>query len=68
TPKPTYYRVAPAAGVNASASDMAQWLLAHTGHPTMQPRPGRHPGQLALGASARAQPQRLGVADTEADL
>ncbi len=32
SPKPTYYRVAPAAGVNASASDMAQWLLAHTGH------------------------------------
>ncbi|MCL7715713.1 serine hydrolase domain-containing protein [Stenotrophomonas mori] len=32
TPKPTYYRVAPAAGVNASASDMAQWLIAHTGH------------------------------------
>lgn len=31
-PKPTYYRVAPAAGVNASASDMAQWLLANTGH------------------------------------
>ncbi len=34
TPKPTYYRLAPAAGVNASASDMAQWLLAHTGHRT----------------------------------
>lgn len=34
TPKPTYYRVAPAAGVNASAADMAQWLLAHTGHRT----------------------------------
>ncbi|WP_457095567.1 serine hydrolase domain-containing protein [Lysobacter sp. P5_B9] len=32
TPKPSYYHVAPAAGVNASASDMAQWLLAHTGH------------------------------------
>lgn len=32
TPKPSYYRLAPAAGVNASASDMAQWLLAHTGH------------------------------------
>ncbi len=32
TPKPTYYRLAPAAGVNASASDMAQWLIAHTGH------------------------------------
>ncbi len=31
-PKPTYYRVAPAAGVNASASDMAQWLLAQGGH------------------------------------
>lgn len=32
TPKPTYYRVAPAAGVNASISDMSQWLLAHTGY------------------------------------
>ncbi|MFC5569773.1 serine hydrolase domain-containing protein [Lysobacter yangpyeongensis] len=32
TPKPAYYRVLPAAGVNASASDMAQWLLAQTGH------------------------------------
>ncbi|KAF1711297.1 serine hydrolase [Pseudoxanthomonas kalamensis DSM 18571] len=33
-PKPTYYRLPPAAGVNASASDMAQWLLAQTGHRT----------------------------------
>lgn len=32
SPKPTYYRVAPAAGVNASISDMAQWLLAQSGH------------------------------------
>jgi beta-lactamase class C len=32
TPKPTYYRVAPAAGVNASISDMAQWLIAQSGH------------------------------------
>lgn len=32
TPKPTYYRLAPAAGVNASISDMAQWLIAQTGH------------------------------------
>ncbi len=32
TPKPTYYRLTPAAGVNASISDMAQWLLAQTGH------------------------------------
>ena len=31
-PKATYYRVAPAAGVNASISDMAQWLLAQGGH------------------------------------
>ncbi len=40
TPKPTYYRVAPAAGVNASISDMAQWLLAHTGYqPEVLPAP-----------------------------
>lgn len=39
-PKPTYYEVAPAAGVNASASDMAQWLLAQTGHrPEVLPAP-----------------------------
>ncbi len=31
-PKPTYYRVAPAAGVNASISDMAKWLLAQGGY------------------------------------
>ena len=31
-PKPSYYRVAPAAGVNASITDMAQWLIAQTGH------------------------------------
>jgi beta-lactamase class C len=40
TPKPAYYRVAPAAGVNASISDMAQWLLAHGGHrPDVLPAP-----------------------------
>ena len=40
TPKPTYYRVAPAAGVNASAADMAQWLLAQGGHrPDVLPAP-----------------------------
>jgi len=39
-PKPTYYRLAPAAGVNASANDMAQWLLAQTGHrPDVLPAP-----------------------------
>ena len=31
-PKTTYYQVLPAAGVNASASDMAQWLIAQTGY------------------------------------
>lgn len=29
--KPNYYRVAPAAGVNASARDMGQWLMAQLG-------------------------------------
>lgn len=29
--KPNYYRVAPAAGVNASALDMAKWLMAQLG-------------------------------------
>ena len=39
-PKPTYYRLAPAAGVNASAADMAQWLLAQGGHrPDVLPAP-----------------------------
>ena len=39
-PKPTYYRVAPAAGVNASISDMAQYLIAQTGHrPDALPAP-----------------------------
>ena len=39
-PKPSYYRVAPAAGVNASIADMAQWLLAHGGHrPDVLPAP-----------------------------
>jgi beta-lactamase class C len=31
-PKSTYYQVLPAAGVNASAADMAQWLIAQTGY------------------------------------
>jgi beta-lactamase class C len=39
-PKPTYYRLPPAAGVNASASDMAQWLIAQGGHrPDVLPAP-----------------------------
>ena len=31
-PKETYYRIPPAAGVNASIHDMAQWLVAQMGH------------------------------------
>lgn len=31
-PKPAYYHVMPAAGVNASISDMSKWLIAQTGH------------------------------------
>jgi beta-lactamase class C len=31
-PKEAYYRIPPAAGVNVSAHDMAQWLLAQMGH------------------------------------
>lgn len=39
-PKPNYYRVTPAAGVNASISDLAQWLLAQGGHrPDVLPAP-----------------------------
>lgn len=39
-PKPTYYRVAPAAGVNASITDMAQWLIAQSGRrPDVLPPP-----------------------------
>jgi beta-lactamase class C len=30
--KPTYYRVAPAGGINASIKDMANWLRAQMGH------------------------------------
>lgn len=40
-PKPTYYRVAPAAGVNASINDMSKWLLAQSGY-----RPDVLPGAL----------------------
>lgn len=39
-PKPAYYHVLPAAGVNASISDMSQWLIAQTGHrPDVLPAP-----------------------------
>lgn len=39
-PKETYYRVPPAAGVNASVNDMTQWLIAQSGHrPDVLPQP-----------------------------
>jgi len=31
-PEPYYYRVPAAAGLNASAQDLAKWMLAHLGH------------------------------------
>lgn len=31
-PKETYYRIPPAAGVNASMRDLSQWMLAQLGH------------------------------------
>ncbi len=31
-PKESYYRVPPAAGINASINDMAKWMLAQLGH------------------------------------
>ena len=34
TPNENFYRIAPAAGVNASIQDMAQWLRAQMGHRT----------------------------------
>lgn len=38
--KPNYYRVPPAAGVNASINDMSKWLLAQLGHhPEVIPEP-----------------------------
>lgn len=40
-PKPNYYRVPPAAGVNASVRDMEQWLIAQMGG-----RPDILPGNL----------------------
>jgi beta-lactamase class C len=40
TPKPNYYQLLPAAGINASISDLAQWLIAHGGHrPDVLPAP-----------------------------
>ncbi len=41
TPKDTYYRVAPAAGINASITDLGQWLIANMGG-----RPDVLPGSL----------------------
>ncbi len=32
TPKENYYRLMPAAGINASIDDVAQWMLAQLGH------------------------------------
>lgn len=56
-PKDNYYRVPPAAGLNASAADMGQWLIAQLGHrPDVLP-----PGLLAeVHAPQIATPDQLG--------
>ena len=43
-PKETYYRIPPAAGVNASINDMALWLIAQMGH-----RPGAESALMGRG-------------------
>jgi len=72
TPKPTYYRLAPAAGVNASISDMAQWVIAQAGYrPDVLPPPvleSLHapivetPGELGTHRPDSWRAQRLGSA------
>ncbi len=56
-PKENYYRVPPAAGINASALDMAPWLMAQLGH-----RPGILPDDLLreLHAPLAYTPDQLG--------
>ncbi len=61
-PKETYYRVPPAAGVNSSIHDMAQWLVAQTGHrPEVLPQPlldAIHAPQVATPGELRGSPWR----------
>jgi len=69
TPKPTYYRLAPAAGVNASISDMAQWVIAQAGHrpdvlppsllDTLHAPMVKTPGELGTSRPASWRAQRL---------
>jgi len=72
TPKPTYYRLAPAAGVNASISDMAQWVIAQAGYRPDVLQPSLlntlhsplvdTPGELRLRSSTHWRGQRLNSA------
>jgi len=72
TPKPTYYRLAPAAGVNASISDMAQWVIAQAGYRpdvlppsllgTLHSPLVETPGELRLRSSTHWRGQRLNSA------
>lgn len=63
-PKETYYRVPPAAGVNASIHDMAQWLIAQMGHrPDALPPDVLdqvHAPQVATPGELRGSPWRRG--------
>ncbi len=69
-PKETYYRVPPAAGVNASVNDLGEWLLAQLGH-----RPEvlsselialMHAPQVATPAEMSSSPWRRGRVRTAA--
>ncbi len=61
-PKESYYHVPPAAGVNSSIHDMAQWLIAQMGHrPDVLPLPvlnDIHTPQVATPGELRGSPWR----------
>jgi beta-lactamase class C len=61
-PNDSYYRVAPAAGVNASLRDMEQWLMAQMGgRPDVLPTPlldVLHAPEVATPSEERSQPWR----------
>jgi beta-lactamase class C len=63
-PKENYYRVAPAAGVNASIRDMEQWLIAQMGgHPEVLPSDVLdvlHAPEVSTPTELRATPWRSG--------
>lgn len=69
-PKETYYRVPPAAGVNASVNDLGEWLLAQLGHRPDVLSPEllalMHAPQVATPAEMASSPWRRGRVRTAA--